>query len=127
MVGIRSRLHTNSTTTASIDSVRSKVALASSRAGSDNAVSFEPPSTMRTQGRSVPDVTETRITSPGSAGTPKADAAGETRHETYGPGEFKVHDLENTGDADMLFMTVEFLASQNSPLQIPDAVRLTAA
>ena len=33
---------------------------------------------------------------------------GETRHETYGPGEFKVHDLENLGDQDMVFMTVEF-------------------
>ena len=33
---------------------------------------------------------------------------GETRHETYGPGEFKVHDLENLGEQDMIFMTVEF-------------------
>ena len=33
---------------------------------------------------------------------------GETRHETYGAGEFKVHDLENLGDQDMIFMTVEF-------------------
>ena len=49
--------------------------------------------------------------------------AGETRHETYGPGEFKVHDLENIGDADMVFMTVEFLASANAPLPIPEPVR----
>jgi hypothetical protein len=34
--------------------------------------------------------------------------AGETRHETYGKGEFKVHDLENLSDKDMVFMTVEF-------------------
>ncbi|HUZ33143.1 MAG TPA: hypothetical protein VMV19_13725 [Xanthobacteraceae bacterium] len=27
-----------------------------------------------------------------------AYAPGETRHETYGPGEFKVHDLENIGE-----------------------------
>jgi len=27
-------------------------------------------------------------------------APGETRHETYGPGEFKVHDLENIGERD---------------------------
>src|SRR5271167_1280035 len=36
---------------------------------------------------------------------------GETRHETYGAGEFKVHDLENLGDKEMVFMTVEFLNS----------------
>ena len=53
--------------------------------------------------------------------------AGETRHETYGPGEYKVHDLENIGDNDMIFMTVEFLNSTNKPLPIPDHVRLKAA
>ncbi len=49
--------------------------------------------------------------------------AGETRHETYGPGEFKVHDLENIGDADLVFSTVEFLEGANKPLAIPKAVR----
>jgi quercetin dioxygenase-like cupin family protein len=53
--------------------------------------------------------------------------AGETRHETYGPGEYKVHDLENIGDADMVFMTVEFLDSPNQPLPIPHATRVQAA
>ncbi len=54
--------------------------------------------------------------------------AGETRHEAYGAGEFKVHDLENLGDADMVFMTVEFIeGSANKPLPIPDTVRLQAA
>jgi quercetin dioxygenase-like cupin family protein len=53
--------------------------------------------------------------------------AGETRHETYGPGQYKVHDLENIGDADMVFMTVEFLDSANKPLAVPDHVRLKAA
>ena len=48
---------------------------------------------------------------------------GETRHETYGPGEFKVHDLENLGDQEMIFMTVEFLDSANKPLPLPDGVR----
>jgi quercetin dioxygenase-like cupin family protein len=52
---------------------------------------------------------------------------GETRHETYGPGKFKVHDLENIGDADLVFMTVEFLQSANRPLPIPDTVRRAAA
>jgi hypothetical protein len=45
---------------------------------------------------------------------------GETRHETYGPGQYKVHDLENIGDKEMVFMTIEFLDSANKPLAIPD-------
>ena len=52
---------------------------------------------------------------------------GETRHERYGPGEFKVHDLENIGDKELVFMTVEFLDSANKPLDIPQAVRDAAA
>ena len=51
-------------------------------------------------------------------------AGGETRHETYAAGEFKVHDLENIGDSDLLFTTVEFLDSANAPLAIPHARRL---
>jgi hypothetical protein len=50
-------------------------------------------------------------------------APGETRHETYGHGQFKVHDLENLGDKEMVFMTIEFLDSANKPLPIPDKVR----
>jgi len=53
-------------------------------------------------------------------------AAGETRHESYGAGEYKVHDLENIGDADMIFMTVEFLDSANRPLPVPQDVRRAA-
>jgi len=48
---------------------------------------------------------------------------GETRHETYGSGEYKVHDLTNLGDKEMVFMTIEFLNSANKPMAIPDAVR----
>jgi quercetin dioxygenase-like cupin family protein len=54
-------------------------------------------------------------------------APGETRHETYGPGEFKVHDLENLGDKEMVFMTIEFLHSANKPMQLPAEVRKVAA
>ena len=50
--------------------------------------------------------------------------AGETQHESYGPGEYKVHDLENTGDTELVFRTVEFLDSANAPLPVPDNVRL---
>jgi beta-alanine degradation protein BauB len=53
-------------------------------------------------------------------------APGETRHESYGSGAFKVHDLENIGDKEMVFMTIEFLDSANKPLAIPDTVRMAA-
>src|SRR5471030_2151718 len=52
---------------------------------------------------------------------------GETRHETYGLNEFKVHDLENLGDREMVFMTVEFKDSANKPMQVPEGVRRQAA
>ena len=48
---------------------------------------------------------------------------GETRHENYGKGEFKVHDLENLSDREMIFMTVEFKDSANKPMQLPAGVR----
>ena len=51
---------------------------------------------------------------------------GETRHETYGRGEFKVHDLENLGDKEMVFMTIEFLNSANKPLALPEKARVAA-
>jgi beta-alanine degradation protein BauB len=49
--------------------------------------------------------------------------AGETRHETYGPGDYKVHDLENLGDKELVFMTIEFLDSANQPMPIPERVK----
>ena len=49
--------------------------------------------------------------------------AGETRHETYPKGESKVHDLENIGDTELVFATVEFLNSANAPLPVPQAKR----
>jgi quercetin dioxygenase-like cupin family protein len=52
---------------------------------------------------------------------------GETRHESYAAGEFKVHDLENLGERDMIFMTVEFKDSANRPLSLPADVRPSAA
>ncbi len=52
---------------------------------------------------------------------------GETRHESYGKGEFKVHDLENLSDAEMVFMTVEFKDSANKPMTLPAGVRPQAA
>jgi beta-alanine degradation protein BauB len=45
-------------------------------------------------------------------------AAGDTRHFVYGRGEYKIHDLENVGDSDLWFTTVEFLDSANEPLEL---------
>ena len=45
-------------------------------------------------------------------------AAGDTRQFAFGRGEYKIHDLENIGDAGLCFTTVEFLDSANEPLEI---------
>ena len=45
---------------------------------------------------------------------------GTTKHFTYGPGEYMVHDLENIGDTTLAFTTVELkLGSANAPLPLP--------
>ena len=49
---------------------------------------------------------------------------GETKHFTFGKGEYFVHSVENIGDTDLLFTTVEFLGGANLPLPVPDEVRL---
>ncbi len=49
---------------------------------------------------------------------------GDTQHMSFGPGEYMLHAVENIGDTDLLFTTVEFLNSANAPLAIPDDVRL---
>ena len=54
-------------------------------------------------------------------------APGETRHETYAKGEFKVHDLANLSDHEIVFMTVEFKDSANEPMPLPAGVRPQAA
>lgn len=45
-------------------------------------------------------------------------AAGETRHFTFGAGEFLLHDIENAGSEDLVFTTVEHLDSANPPLPL---------
>ena len=50
--------------------------------------------------------------------------AGDTQHLRFGKGEFMVHDLENVGDTDLVFTTVEFLDSANPALPVPAEVRL---
>jgi len=44
--------------------------------------------------------------------------AGDTQHHRYGAGEFMIHDLENIGDTELVFTTVEFLDSINAPLTV---------
>jgi beta-alanine degradation protein BauB len=45
-------------------------------------------------------------------------AAGETRHFHFGPGEFLLHDIENIGQTELVFTTVEHLDSDNPPLPL---------
>jgi hypothetical protein len=51
---------------------------------------------------------------------------GETRHFRHGEGEYFVHAIENVGDTDLIFFTVEFLPGDNPPIPIPDSMRLQA-
>jgi quercetin dioxygenase-like cupin family protein len=43
---------------------------------------------------------------------------GDVRHFDYGAGEFMIHDLENIGDTELLFVTVEMKGGPNPPLPI---------
>lgn len=45
-------------------------------------------------------------------------AAGETRHFAFGAGEFLLHDIENAGDTELVFTTVEHLDSENAALSL---------
>ncbi|ACL58091.1 hypothetical protein [Methylobacterium nodulans] len=48
-------------------------------------------------------------------------APGDTRHHRYERGAFMIHDLENIGDTELVFTTVEFLDSANPPLPLGGA------
>ena len=45
-------------------------------------------------------------------------AAGSTKHYTFGSGEFMIHDLENIGDTELVFVTGEHKNSDNQPLPL---------
>ncbi|GAA4539076.1 hypothetical protein [Pseudonocardia xishanensis] len=45
--------------------------------------------------------------------------AGETRHFTFAEGQYLLHDIENVGETDLVFATVEHLDSANAPLDLP--------
>ena len=44
--------------------------------------------------------------------------AGETRFYAFRSGEFLLHDIENIGDTELVFTTVEHLDSANAPLEL---------
>ena len=41
---------------------------------------------------------------------------GDTKHFVFGKDDFMIHDLDNIGDTELVFVTVEFLESANAPL-----------
>lgn len=43
---------------------------------------------------------------------------GETKHLYFKKGEYFIHDLENIGDTNLRFITVEFLQGENEPLPL---------
>lgn len=43
---------------------------------------------------------------------------GDTQHHTFPAGAFMIHDLENIGETELTFTTVEFLDSANAPLAL---------
>ena len=49
---------------------------------------------------------------------------GETRHFRHGKGEYFVHAIENVGDTELIFVTVEFLPGDNPPIPLADDVKL---
>lgn len=53
-----------------------------------------------------------------------AHHAGETKHFTFPRGEFFIHSVENIGETELLFTTVEFKDSENAALPVLDAMRL---
>jgi hypothetical protein len=53
--------------------------------------------------------------------------AGETKHFRFPLGEFFVHSVENIGETELLFTTVEFKDSGNTPLPVAEEMRLQAA
>jgi mannose-6-phosphate isomerase-like protein (cupin superfamily) len=48
-------------------------------------------------------------------------ATGDTKHFTFEKGEKMTHSLENIGETDLIFTTVEFKNSANAPLSLSDS------
>jgi uncharacterized cupin superfamily protein len=45
---------------------------------------------------------------------------GDTRFYAFGPGESLLHDLENIGETELVFSTVELIEGSNTPLPLND-------
>jgi hypothetical protein len=50
---------------------------------------------------------------------------GQTKHMDFGPGEYMVHSVENIGETELRFTTVEFIDSPNAKLAVPPEVRMS--
>ncbi len=50
---------------------------------------------------------------------------GDTKHFKFPKGQSFTHSVENIGDTDLLFTTVEFKNSENDPLAVAEGIRLT--
>lgn len=50
--------------------------------------------------------------------------AGETRHFHFGPDEFLLHDIQNIGHEELVFVTVEHLQGHNEPLELDESPAL---
>jgi len=48
--------------------------------------------------------------------------AGETRYFHFAAGEYLLHDIQNVGDTELIFTTVEHLDSENPPLDLTASV-----
>ena len=51
-----------------------------------------------------------------------AGRIGDTKHLTYGSGEFIIHDIMNIGETEMLFATAEFLEGSAQRVSPPPPV-----
>jgi len=49
--------------------------------------------------------------------------AGQTQHMSFAQGEYILHDLQNIGTEDLVFITVEHLESANAPIALPSNVK----
>jgi beta-alanine degradation protein BauB len=51
---------------------------------------------------------------------------GDIKHLTFNEGDLMIHDVENIGDTELLFTTMEFLDSPNAPLELRSHTRSAA-
>ena len=52
---------------------------------------------------------------------------GASKLTRYAAGEFKIHDLENIGDTELVFSVTKFDGGSNDFLPVPDSVRMNSS